>query len=73
MPKKIGLNDEEKYILDCLANAWNAFIQLPDKHMNHNNEFRDAIHRAQSLIAMQVARRANPEIWWVPAEHLENS
>lgn len=56
----------EEEILKYLANAWNLFSNLDHCSEVDNKEFLDAIHRAQQLIALRVARRVNPEVWRQP-------
>lgn len=63
---KTELTDQEKYCLAELANAWNVFTQLPDKHPSDDAEFLTAIHDAQKMIALRVARRVNTEVWSQP-------
>jgi hypothetical protein len=53
----------EKQVLGLLADAWNAYTMLPVQHRMELDEFCAAIHRAQDLIAVRVARRADPEAW----------
>ena len=58
-----GLTFQEKECLKHLADAWNIFIGLSAKHPQDNSEFCTAIHDAQKLIAMRVARRVDKDIW----------
>lgn len=58
-----GLTEQEKSILESLAKAWNDFSQLEGKHPADDSEFCKAIHDAQKMIALRVARRVNPEVW----------
>lgn len=58
-----SLRDKEELILTYLAKAWEEFSNLENKHPMDDNEFCTAIHDAQKMIALRVARRANPEIW----------
>lgn len=60
------LTVEEKEVLQMLGTAFNKFLTLPNRSQDDNSEYRDAIHRCQQLIALRVARRANPEIWNQP-------
>lgn len=59
----LGLTEPEKECLKHLADAWNCFIQLEGKHPSDNPEFCDAIHAAQKMLALRVARRVNTDIW----------
>lgn len=58
-----GLTIGERECLNSLAEAWNIFNRLGEKHHDDNAEFRHAIHALQCLIAWRVARRVNPEVW----------
>jgi hypothetical protein len=55
--------DAEKKTLEALAEAWWRFLELERQHPDEVDEFRSAIHRAQDLIAVRVARRADPATW----------
>ena len=59
----LNLTEEEKEVLDHLKNAWNAFMNLDNKHPSDNSEFQRAIHLAQQKIGMRIARRADPDMW----------
>jgi hypothetical protein len=65
-PGEGGLEEEELQILNSLADAWNRFVALAKKHPDDNDEFRRAIHQAQQLVALRVARRVNPQVWYQP-------
>lgn len=58
-----GLTPDEKEILDRLAKAWNLFARLEENHPSDVEEFAKAIHDAQKIIALRVARRIDPDIW----------
>ena len=60
---EVGLTLKEAFVLQALVDAWNAFVQLPDSKDSDNKAFADAIHTAQRLIALRVARRADPDVW----------
>lgn len=62
----MSLTDHEKGSLDRLVQAWNAWCDLPDRPQADDLAFMDAIHRAQALIALRVARRADPDVWRQP-------
>jgi len=64
-----NLTEEETRILHLLANAWNEYVRLDKKHPDDNDDFKRAIHQAQQLIALRVARRVDPLIWKQPEEH----
>jgi hypothetical protein len=59
----ISLTEDEQLILSLLTQAFEKFALLDAKHPDDDNEFKDAIHRAQEKIAVRVARRVNPEVW----------
>ena len=66
MKTHIELNFEERECLRYLALATNCFMGLGNKHPNDNHEFCQAIHDAQKLVAIRVARRVDPGIWHEP-------
>lgn len=55
--------EAEKNVLTHLASAWNEFVKLPENHPSEREEFMHAIHAAQDILAVRVARRADPETW----------
>jgi hypothetical protein len=59
------LTATELGVLQHLTDAWNSFVAMPEQHPADAEEFAAALHRLQAIIAMRVARRANPEIWRV--------
>jgi len=61
-----ALTEEERAILDHLADAWNLYCALRTRAASDDEEMQRAIHAAQALIALRVARRANPEVWRQP-------
>jgi len=61
-----GLAENEKEVLKNLALAWNQFTKLENRSEHDNKEFMDAIHRAQQLIALRVARRIDSDVWMQP-------
>lgn len=60
------LTELERDVLDRLASAWNAFVELERRAESDSAEFAAAIHRAQNLIALRVARRVDPDVWRQP-------
>lgn len=58
-----GLTDLEKEILNELAKSWELFSSLEEKHPSDDLEFLQAIHAAQKMIALRVARRVNKDVW----------
>ncbi len=58
-----GLTADEKGVLTHLAVTWNVYGKLPYMHPADAKDFADAIHTAQRIIALRVARRTNPDVW----------
>lgn len=56
----VGLTEEEKEILAHLVEAWKKFDKLKS---TCKADFLDAIHKAQQIVALRVAKRVNPDIW----------
>ena len=65
-PPDAGLTWQEKDVLKYLGDAWNHFNSLQNTSTDDQNEFRDAIHRAQQIIALRVARRVDKDVWKQP-------
>jgi len=62
-PKDPRLTADEKVVLDLLAEAWNAYVKLPQQHPADRGEFATFLHGCQGIIAIRVARVADPEVW----------
>jgi len=65
-PPDAGLTWQEKDVLKYLGDAWNHFNSLQNTSTDDHNEFRDAIHRTQQIIALRVARRVDKDVWSQP-------
>lgn len=67
----LGLTGPEKECLKHLVEAWSLFVEMDNKHPQDNAEFCKAIHDAQKMLALRVARRVDTDVWsqW-PKEHL---
>jgi len=61
-----GLTKEEIKVLSALTDAWNLWTDLKNRAQSDDLEFQTAIHTAQNLIALRVARRVDPDIWRIP-------
>lgn len=66
IPKQTGLTDEEKHVLMLSAELWNEFVKLPDAHPSDHIEMQIKIHGIQEMIALRVARRIDPDVWYQP-------
>lgn len=64
--QEIKLTEQELFVLKKLGEAWNGYISLKKRSDSNDKEFLDSIHRAQQIIALRVARRVNPEVWYQP-------
>lgn len=58
-----GLTNAEGQAMDALCDAVNAYGQLPREHPSEVDDFCDAIHRCQDLLALRIARRHYPNGW----------
>jgi hypothetical protein len=63
-----GLTPVEQSVLANLLAAWNGFVSLENRSEDDDQEFKDAVHHCQQLIALRVARRVNPDIWRQPGK-----
>lgn len=51
------MTDDERAVVLALAEAWKAFLRLPDEHRDDVDEFRRAIHAAQEKVLARPGRR----------------
>lgn len=51
------LTDDERAVIDALAEAWNRYVTLPIEHDDDQDEFRRAIHAANAKVMMRPGRR----------------
>ena len=51
------MTDEERGVINLLAQAWNAFVELPVEHPMDREDFCRMIHAAQDKILSRPARR----------------
>lgn len=51
------LTPQEQRVLNLLAEAWEAFQELPEQHPAHAHEFAHAIHAAQRLVMTRPMAR----------------
>lgn len=64
--KPVGLTAAEKEVLKHLVEAWKKYAAL-EGHVNADlTEFTYAIHLAQQLLALRVARRVDTDVWVQP-------
>lgn len=56
-------SDAEREVLEKLGEAYNLFVRLPVQHPMEADEFCRAVHVAQGIVAIRVARRADPDTW----------
>ena len=47
----------EQAVVLKLADAWNAFVELPLEHVDDHSEFRQIIHAAQDKVLSRAGRR----------------
>lgn len=65
MPDDGVLTSSEKQVVRHLGLAWGHFVTLSRDHPSETAEFVRAIHAAQALVGLRVARRADPGFWTV--------
>jgi hypothetical protein len=51
------LTKEEQGVMNLLATAWNAFVELPSLHEWDRREFMHAIHNAQNIVMSRPVLR----------------
>ena len=57
----LSLTTDERECCESLSDAWNSAVQFLGGV--DREEFKRAIHAAQHIIALQVARRVDPDFW----------
>lgn len=56
------LTPEELRVINLLADAWNAFVDLPVQHPSHRREMEGFVHSAQRLV---MSRPTSRDMGWV--------
>lgn len=59
----MSVTPEEEALLLELAEIWNAFGRLPDKHPSVMSEVAVLIHALQEKVMARVAARARPDLF----------
>jgi len=54
----VTLTAQEQLVVELLAEAWNAYLKLPEQHPMHRQEFAHSIHEAQRLVLSRPVTRA---------------
>lgn len=57
------MNQTELQVMNNLIDAYNVFLQLDHQHPNELSDFVEGIHKCQYVLAMRVAREAEPDIF----------
>jgi hypothetical protein len=55
LPASFSLNPDEDKVIYLLADAWNAFLKLPELHPDDIPDFRKCINDAQRIIQSRPA------------------
>lgn len=63
MKKFNEIEQQERKVLALTADCWNEFIKLKPTHPDDINDFADAIHELQRILAMRMCRRDHPDIF----------
>lgn len=58
-----GLTEVEKQALRHLEDFWNLYLELPGYDADDMRVIRDAVHTIQSIMAVRVAKRVDPDFW----------
>lgn len=61
---KTGLGIEEAKCMSNLIDCWNTFIAMERTHPDELNDFKEGIHKLESILALRVVRRLYPEGWF---------
>ena len=63
--------ENERRIMDNLAEAFNIFLKMEQTHPSHMSEFVEGIHRCQNVIIHRVVQRDHPDFFPVKGEKHE--
>lgn len=63
MSSEQGITPNERATVLALGEAWNLYLRLDGRDYEMDRDFRQAIHRAQDIIAYRVASRIDPDVW----------
>lgn len=58
-----GLMDQELLVMDSITQGYNEWLKLEMTHPYEMQDFINAIHNIQSILAMRVIRRSYPKYW----------
>ena len=58
-----GLTDQESLVMDSISQGYNEWLKLEMTHPCEMQDFVNAIHNIQSILAMRVIRKNYPEYW----------
>lgn len=60
-----GLTLEESNVMKHLCDGYSEFLKLEMQHPSEMQDFINAIHQLQSILAMRVIRRNYPNYWLI--------
>jgi|WetSurMetagenome_2_1015567.scaffolds.fasta_scaffold1202145_2 hypothetical protein len=60
------MDEQERKILDLLAEAWNEYCKLSIGHPDDARDFVNAIHNAQRIIMSREPVRLHPDYYRQP-------
>lgn len=60
-----GLTEQELNVMNRICEGYNEFLKLEMQHPSEMQDFVNAIHDIQSILAMRVIRREYPNYWLV--------
>lgn len=55
--------EKEELILEKISSAWRLFYELESQHPDELKDFKEGIHKCQSVIALRFAREYRPDIF----------
>lgn len=58
-----GLTEQEIKVMDKICEGYSEFLKLEMQHPCEMQDFVNAIHSIQSILALRVVRRSYPNYW----------
>lgn len=63
MLKDSGMTEEENVCMTYILECYESFMSLPRQGDKEVEEFVEAMHRIQGLLAFRVVQRDYPDFW----------
>lgn len=59
----MNILEKECLVLEKLVEAWNLFTELETQHPDELNDFKEGVHKCQSVIGLRFSRHYRPDVF----------